>query len=96
MPKYPFKGEEGDLPVSRIVIEPSYGKSEEFPGSLSVMFLDANDRLVDVWSADSLDTVASLLKKHGKEYTPEEGVLMEEDKEDVEYSSDCVGGGDWS
>lgn len=54
--------------VSRIVIEPNYHPSDEFPGKLSVMMLDSNDALVDVWSANDITEAASLLMKYGTEH----------------------------
>lgn len=68
MPQYKYQPEESSTGrVSRIVIEPSYVENEEFPGSVSVMFVDSEDKLVDVWSADSLTQAADLLKRYGSE-----------------------------
>lgn len=75
---YPYKGESKGISVARIVIEPNPHKGhEEMPGDLEILFLDAEDNLVDVWSAGDLKTAGSLLSKYGdgsgiegSDYTP--------------------------
>jgi hypothetical protein len=68
MSQYGYKPEPSEAGVvSRIVIEPNYSSNEEFPGKLSVMMLDAEDRLVDVWSANDINEAAALLIRYGGE-----------------------------